>query len=403
MIPDLPVGGAERVLVDLIRNLSPDRFEIALVSMYAPRHTPIEGELTALGVPIHFLNKHRGPDPRMLLRLHRVVQQFVPDIVHTHRYVLRYVVPLFLARRIPRLVHTVHSLVEKEAGGRPYWMIHLAYRRGAVPVAICDEVATGLLRRHGITECPIVPNGIPVGRFRAAAKARPSVRQKLGLTESTPICVSVGRLCPVKNHAMLLEAFAQAAEGKPEMTLLLVGQGPLKNRLADQAARLGLAKRVRFLGNRTDIPEILAAADVFVLASNWEGNPLVVMEAMAAGNAVLCTAVGGVPELVTDGTTGRLIAPGDVDAMANVMRELVEDTTQRKALGVKAAREADQRFDVSHMVTSYTALYEKLLQGREAGKLGLVEAKARASVTGTVRLRERPDLTDEQWDALVGS
>ncbi len=361
MIPDLPVGGAERVLADLIRNLSPDRYDIMVVCMHAPLHTPVEEELTELGVPIQHLGKRLGPDLRMLPRIDRVVRAFSPDIVHTHRHVLRYVVPLFLARRIPRVVHTIHSLVEKESGGRPYWLMRLAYRKGAVPVAICGEVATGVRRHHGIAACQVIPNGIPVGRFRAAA-SRADARNMLGLADDAVVFSSVGRLSPEKDHILLLEAFARASEGRPEMTLLVVGDGPLRSELKQRVAQLRLHDRVRFLGNRTDIPEILAASNVFVLTSRWEGNPLTVMEAMAAGNAVVCTAVGGVPELVTDGSTGRLVPPSDAAGLANVMTELAGNAEQREALGKAAAREAEQRFDVSRMATSYAALYERLLQ-----------------------------------------
>ena len=359
LTPALQVGGAERMLVDLVRHLDRSRFEIGIVSMSAPHHTPIEKELVELGVPVHFLNKHLGPDVRMLRRIDRIVQEFRPHVVHTHRFVLRYVVPLILAHKMPRVLHTLHTLVEQETACRPRWMARLAFRRGVVPVAICEDVAAGVRRLHG-EDCPIIPNGIPVDAFSNAAASRATTRRKLGLAEGALVVVSVGRLSPEKNHAMLLNAFSRVAGDVPTLDLLIVGEGPLEERLAALANRLGVAERVRFLGNRTDIPEILAASDIFVLASNWEGNPLTVMEAMSAGLPVICTAVGGVPELVTHGVTGCLVPSGDINALAGVMAELAGDPTRRVTLGAAAAREAPQRFNVSRMAAAYAALYEQL-------------------------------------------
>ena len=133
--------------------------------------------------------------------------------------------------------------------------------------------------------------------------------------------------------------------------------------MREQVAGLGLESRVRFLGIRADVADILRASDVFVLSSRWEGNPLSVMEAMAAGLPVVSTAVGGVPELVQEGATGRLVPSEDAGALARALQALVDDPAHRAAMGAAARRHAVAHFDIRHTVRGYEQLYESLLKG----------------------------------------
>jgi glycosyltransferase involved in cell wall biosynthesis len=143
--------------------------------------------------------------------------------------------------------------------------------------------------------------------------------------------------------------------------LLLVGGGELENAVREQVAGLGLESRVRFLGIRADVADILRASDVFVLSSRWEGNPMSVMEAMAAGLPVVSTAVGGVPELVRDGETGLLVPSEDTGALAQAIQALVDNPARRQAMGAAARQHAVASFDIRHTVRGYEQLYEALL------------------------------------------
>ena len=147
------------------------------------------------------------------------------------------------------------------------------------------------------------------------------------------------------------------------LCLLLVGGGELENAVREQVAALGLQERVRFLGVRADVADILRASDVFVLSSRWEGNPLSVMEAMAAGLPVVSTAVGGVPELVRDRETGLLVPSEDAEALTRAMQALVDDPVRRQAMGAAARQYAVAHFDIRHTVRGYEQLYESLLKG----------------------------------------
>jgi len=186
-------------------------------------------------------------------------------------------------------------------------------------------------------------------------------RGREGFAPEDVLFVCVASLKPQKNHALLLEAFSQGLASEPRAHLLLVGDGALRPKLKKQANTLGLRDRIHFLGIRTDIPEVLNAADVFVLSSEWEGNPLSVMEAMAAGKPVISTAVGGIPELVKEGKSGLLVPRGDVSVLARAMSLLSKNQELRRAIGSAASEQAVERFDVQAMTEAYASLYETTL------------------------------------------
>jgi lipopolysaccharide/colanic/teichoic acid biosynthesis glycosyltransferase/glycosyltransferase involved in cell wall biosynthesis len=364
VIPNLLCGGAERLLADLVLHLDRGRYEPAVFSLYAPAQTALERELAAAGIPVFHAGKRPGFDVRVPFRLYAALRRFRPDIVHTHRYALHYALPALLLWRRPR-VHTVHVTPEHDGST---WLLpaRLAYAGGVIPVAVSAEVAAGLRRLYGSRAVRHIPNGIRVAHYRAEPGARERVRAALGLRPDDLVLLNVARLMPQKNHALLFTAFQGLAEKVPAAALLLAGTGELEAKLRATAERLGIAGRVRFLGVRTDVPDLLAACDAFVLSSSWEGNPLSLMEAMAAGRAVIATRVGGVPELVRDGVTGRLVPPGDEAALRQAMQELAADGALRDRLGQAAAAEATARFDIAAMAGAYDALYGDLLAGRAA-------------------------------------
>ena len=364
VLPNFGPGGAERMAVHLMQSLNRERFEVAAVSMFDRVGSDLEAILERSGIPVWYLGKRRGFDPRMYFRISAVLRQFRPHIVHTHTYVLRYVLLPIVYRRIRGKVHTVHSLAEKEVDA-PGKLVHrLAFSLGVIPVAIASEVAISLNRAYGLTRVPLIPNGIPLQTYRSPAMTRTEWRRREGIGAEEVVFACVGRLTVPKNQQLLLDAFARVPDAREKGRLLLVGDGEKRRELELQAQALGLGHRVRFLGVRTDIPDILGACDVFVLSSSWEGNPLAVMEAMAAGKAVIATAVGGVPELVVDSATGFLVPPGDAPALGEAMSVLLHDASRRREMGRAAAKRAEEQFCVKVMAKRYEELYENLLAPR---------------------------------------
>ncbi len=361
ILPNFGPGGAERMVTHLLLHMNRDRFEVAAVSLFDRQGTDLETMLDQARTQVWYLGKHKGFDPRMFRRLWEVFRKFQPDVVHTHRYVLRYLLPLILVQRARVWVHTVHNVAEKEVDWVGKWIHRVAFRAGVVPVAIAEEVARSLERVYGIKNPPLIPNGIPVANFALGEEARKVWRAREGYGESAVLLVSVARMSPQKDHFSLIQAFSIASSRNSQLRLLLVGDGSLRSELEAQVKALDLKDKVRFLGVRADVPEILAAADMFVLSSRWEGNSLSVMEAMAAGKPVIATAVGGVPELVQHGISGVLVPPGDVEALAEAILKLAGDRNLRRQMGKEAFGRAKERFDVSVMVREYEALYERLL------------------------------------------
>lgn len=382
VLANFSLGGAERMAVHLIRHLDPARFEVAAISLYAPLGTDLERMLADAGHTVFYLGKRPGFRPGMFLAVNRVIRRFRPQVVHTHTGGLRYALPAMLWRRVPAKVHTIHNPADKDQA--PFlWLYRYAVRRGVVPVAIADEIYASALRVYGLAKCPNIPNGIPVASYRSPQVPRAAWRAHEGYDETDVLFACVGRLAPQKNHALLLAAFAKLVAADARCRLMIVGEGELRSALEAQVAQLDLGDHVRLPGLRTDIPDVLAAADAFVLSSAYEGNPLTVMEALAAGRPVLSTAVGGVPELVRDGVTGLLTPPGDADALGAAMARIATDPATARAMGEAATREAMERFDVGIMAQAYGRLYEDLLAGRYASIVVRDDASAGATTAAS--------------------
>jgi glycosyltransferase involved in cell wall biosynthesis len=364
IIPTIRAEGAQRMLANLAREQRAAGHEVAVASLFDPTGLTVEPELRASGVEVHTLGKRMGIDLRMMPRLARLAARFAPDVFHTHLYVLKYVVPALALRPRP-VVHTVHTLAEREGTAGDDLVQRLAFRMGVAAVAIGDAVADSFERLYGVRPRRTIPNGIPVAEYAPSAVARSEVRAELGITAGAPVFVMVARLVKEKDHAAALTAFAAPALRPLSAHLLVAGDGPLRGELEEKARQLGAAERVHFLGARRDVPRVLAAADVFVLSSEFEGHPLCVMEAMAAGKPVISYAVGCVPENVSS-RTGRLVAPGDVSGLAAAMRDLAADPALSRELGAEALRVAGGRFDASTMARAYDDLYQELL-GAKAG------------------------------------
>ncbi|UCC75620.1 MAG: glycosyltransferase [Anaerolineales bacterium] len=359
VIPDLVPGGAQRLVVDLLEAFDRERFEVAAVSLYAESGKPLEREARDKRLPVYYLNKHRGLDLGVAPQLYRLFRAYRPDVVHTHRYALRYALPPTILCRIRGRVHTLHNLAQREVDwmGKPIrW---LAFRWGSLlPVCLCQETARSAQTLYGYgMRVAVVHNGIPTARFVSAG--RPTSDQRRDIT-----ILHVGRFSPQKNHRLLIQAFAVASEELPGMQLWLVGDGHLRVPTEELVSSCRMQRRILFLGERTDVPALLSESDMFVLSSDYEGVPLSVLEAMAAGRPVVSTNVGGIPEIVDHGVTGLLVPPGEPQALAQAILLLARNPELRCQMGQAGQRVAIERFDIAQTARGYEALYLKLMSER---------------------------------------
>jgi glycosyltransferase involved in cell wall biosynthesis len=234
-------------------------------------------------------------------------------------------------------------------------------------VAVCESARELEIERSRVVPDKVITiyNGVAVARFAVSnRRAAAHVRETFGIPLEAPLLGSVCRLHLQKGYADLLTALTRVQARVPAVRLLLVGEGELRSQLEAQAQAMGLSEAVIFAGARTDVPEILAGLDVFVLPSLWEGMSNAVLEAMAAGLPVVATGVGGTPEVVVDGVTGLLVAAGDAGALARSLTRLLCDPELRRRMGQAGRERVAQRFTVGRMVEQTQRLYERLLRGK---------------------------------------
>jgi glycosyltransferase involved in cell wall biosynthesis len=348
------------MVVNLMTHLDPQRFEVAAISLGDSEGWVLEQRLAEEGFSVWCLSKRPGFDPRIPFRIRRVVRQFRPHVVHSH-LCAHYVFPSLIGSRPARHVTTVHLPGETHYRQIIHPLTRMAFRLGVIPVAVSHEVAEWVKRVCRVQNCLVIPNGIPIANYQRLSASRQAWRKEQGFKEEAVLFVCVARLEKQKNHAMLLEAFARGLTAQPYAHLLLVGDGACREGLELRARELRLPGRIHFLGQRSDVAEILGASDVFALASQNEGNPLALMEAMAAGLPVVATAVGGVPELIADQRTGLLVKPGDCHGLATAMLRLHQDVAMRRTLAAGAAQHAMQAFSADQMARAYTELYERIV------------------------------------------
>ncbi len=362
LITELSSGGAQTLLRDLTTLLDGERYAHRVACLYQG-DTPLARELAGRGVPVTDLRlSGRWPFPA-LWRLYRLLRRERPQIVHGWLFHANLVVRL-VARLagVPVVVTSRHSIA---VGGRARerllaattWLddgvvaVSEAVRRAEIDAAGAPPGKVHVIRNSVAMEIFADPSG----------ERRRRTRQALGVDDGTLLVGSVGRMHPVKGFDLLIDAFARVRERLPHSLLVLAGDGAIRRELEQQVQERGLAKSVRFLGDRRDVPDLLAAFDLFVLASRQEAFGIVLTEAMAAQRPVVATAVGGTPEVVLDGETGLLVPPEDPAALAAAIERLLGDEPLRDRLVQAAYARVCEHFSAAKAVAAYERIYSELL------------------------------------------
>jgi glycosyltransferase involved in cell wall biosynthesis len=355
-------GGAERLLVGAARHLDRDRFQME-VAYLLPWKDAFVRDLEELGVRTHCLRQRRTTDLSWVLRLRRLVRHGRFDLVHTHMPYPAIGARLVLWPPHPAIMHTEHNVWDRY---RPAtrWANRLTFRRNAAVIAVSDAVADSIHRprilRTRFPEVEVVRQGASIESVRKVTpETRRTARALLGLGDDDLVVGSVGNFTQKKDHATLLRACARLRDEEPRMRLVLVGTGPLEGDLVDAAQELGIGERVLFTGSRPDVFDLLPGFDVFALSSRFEGLPIALLEAMAAGLPTVATSVGGIPEVLTDGHEGFLVPDGDPDALAAALRKLLTDEHLRREMGEHAEACAHD-FDLTGAVRRMQEIYESV-------------------------------------------
>lgn len=355
-------GGAERQVVALATGLARRGWTVTTIALSGEGGAAREA-LEAAGVGFVALGMRKGlADPRGWMRMHRWLRANRPDIVHTH-------LPhaIFLARwsrlgsPFRALVDTIHtSRTATRAQGLGFRASEfLSDYTTLVSASAADAwMADGLISPE---KSRILPNGIDVGRWRPDAEARARMRAELGVGDGF-VWLAAGRLEPVKNHAALVDAMALLPASS---RLYIAGSGPLEQALRERAAALGITERVRLLGFVEDLLPWMQAADGVALASQWEGLPLVLLEAAACRLPAVATDVAGSRDAIVPGQTGYLCTPGDPAQLAAAMQHMIcMPEAERAAMGAKARARAEAAFSLTTILDRWEAVYADLLARR---------------------------------------
>lgn len=349
VMPEFGLAGAEVMAENLAYGLKAEGHEVLMISFYC-MHTAITDRLEKNGVKIEYLGKKKGFDLSIVFKMRKIMKQFKPDVVHTHRYVMPYAFLASVGLNVKR-VHTVHNIAEKEVPSKQLPMQKVLFKNfGVIPVAITPITQKSIEAYYGLNqkEVPLVYNGIDL--TQCIAKKNTQIVSQVKI-------LHVGRFAPQKNHEMMVEAFADVVSDYPNCELDLVGDGDLVNNVRKKVAELGIQEKVHFVGLLDKVYEKMSESDIFILPSKYEGMPITLIEAMATGLPIVATAVGGVPDMIENGKSGVLVGVSK-EEIADGIIALIRDAHLRETVSQGAKHRAVQ-FSLENMTKAYIDVYQQ--------------------------------------------
>ena len=361
VVHDLNFGGMQRVVVDLCLNIDPSRFKMHVCCL--GDLGPNTEELEHKGIPIFLVKKRPGLDYLLPFKLRKLFLRRKIQIVHTHG-----INPFFygtigaILAKVPVKIQTDHArgafpVARKEMISEMVlsWFVNRI-------VAVSEGVKSDLVKYEHISleKIQVIYNGIDESKFRVKIDKKKK-REEFSIRVYDKV-IGVGvRLSEQKGIKYLIEAVSLTAKPFPSIKLLIIGDGECRTGLEKLASDCGIPDKVIFTGFRSDIPELLQIIDVYALPSLWEGHPLVLLEAMAAGKPIVATDIPGNRETVSNGHTGLLVPPKDSSALADALRTLLKNEKLRNDIGINGYEKFKERFVVGRIVEEYQELYENKL------------------------------------------
>jgi glycosyltransferase involved in cell wall biosynthesis len=357
-------GGAERLLVSFAAFADRERFDLRAAYLL-PWKSHLVAQLAELEVPAVCLDSPREVDVRWAQRLRGLVRAARIEVVHVHSPMVaalaRPALRTLPRRDRPALMGTEHN-VWSSHHTVTRWANRLTLPLEGATVAVSDEVRASMPPRLA-RRAEVVIHGVDVDAIASRRTERDAARAELGVPPDHLLVATVANLRSNKDYPTMLAAARRLTDAGQSVHFVSVGQGPLAEQLETERDELGLEERFRFLGYRDDPIRVLVAADVFCLSSRFEGLPIALLEAMAAGLPVVATRVGGVPAVITDGREGRLVPPGDASALASAVAELADPGLRSHC--AEAASQRVQAFGIDRAVQRQQELYERLANRRD--------------------------------------
>lgn len=352
----LEVGGAEKFFLDLLKHLDKNKFEVSLATVIGGGS--LEKDFSSLNIPLYIHGRRRLRylgGLKQFWELYQLMKKIRPDIVHTQLFAAD-----LWGRLAAKLAHVHHIITtEQNVNVDQSWLREtlkmLTYRLADKVVAISTAVKNYAVKKYRLPpeKIIIIPNDVDVT----------ALQKKMLGTAPKPtnkkIIITTGRLVPQKGQKYLLEAFA-ALPQKENCELWIIGEGILRKNLERQAANLNLGEKVKFLGVRHDVPELLAQAHLFVFSSIFEGLGIAVLEAAAAKLPIVASKIDGILDIIKDGESGILVEPKNPAALAEAMHKMLTNEEMARNLAEGAYTHVKNNFDVGAVVKKYEDLYENL-------------------------------------------
>lgn len=347
VLPYFALGGAETMVSRLASNINLEKIDVEVICIYGdPQNNRLENSILNSGVKIKYIGKGKGFSLSAVRRLWKELSTYHPTVVHTHLSACVYCAPWVLAHNV-KMLHTIHSTPKFELIKPKKKIMSIMYRIGkAVPVAISKEIQDMMTEEYKLKiKAELIYNPVDVDKFYKADEQHQGIR-----------LATAGRLSKEKNQKMLVDAVKILCQKYENLSLTILGDGPLKDELKYYVKDNGMSDEIHLEGNVANVEEYLSKSDIFVLSSTYEGLPLVILEAMAAKLPIVSTDVGGVKDIVKN--NGMLVQSENTDALVNALEKLIDDKALREELGNNSFENV-QMFDSSIIADQYVELYNR--------------------------------------------
>jgi glycosyltransferase involved in cell wall biosynthesis len=364
------MGGAERLMVPILKHLSRAQFDPFVCAMQSKDGNPMAEEIRALGIPVECLNIKHLRDLDAIPRLTKYLKGIHADLVHTQleaANILGNISAKLL--RLPSVctIHVMPSLDVKaktKLHQRVEWFALRHFCDRVISVSEEARLYHIQISRSSPEQVATIYNGIDLSAFlnRDYAVERAAVRAELQIPQGANVLITVAVLRPPKGIQFMIRALPAVLASHPNTYYLIVGGGSHHGALINEAGKAGVSEQVIFAGMRKDVPRLLAASDVFVLPTLTEALPTVLAEAMAAKLPIIASQVGGIPEMIVDGQHGFLVEPEDLNDLSNACIRLLENPDEREAMGAAGWKIVNQKFNIERQVDQLKEVYLEQLQ-----------------------------------------
>jgi glycosyltransferase involved in cell wall biosynthesis len=354
------IGGAEKVIVSLVKEMDRTRFDVAVCCTRA--RGPLTEVVTAAGVPVILAMNPKRSHYLRPLDLRPVLADLKPDVVHSHGLqAMGTVAPLAMCGLIPHWIHTFHFGNYPYEKRRHMFLERLYSRWVDQLVAVAEPQRQAIIKHHGVSPDRIVTlaNGVPDNPFVNDPDVRRRKREELGIPHDAFLIGTIAVLTEQKGIRYLIDAARQVLAVMPSARFMIVGSGHLSDSLRAEVDALGLSSSILFTGWRMDGAELLMTSDAYVMPSLWEAMPLALLEAMAAARPIVVTDVGDNRRIVRNGEVAVLVPPKDASALAQALLDLARDPARAQKLSALARRAFVEEYMLSRMIARYEAMYER--------------------------------------------